>query len=275
MQENHYYPFGINHDGRWFGPQDPENRYTYNGKEYNPELGLDWYDYGAKWYDAALGRFTGVDPIADQFAWVSPYNYAENEPVGSIDLHGLQRSIYDRNAFNNKTFQSAHAINEQTSGGKRFSQALKNQSKIDVVYAISERGSSGLTAGPYKNFEEFSEDRANKYNLYYSTENNWRDYEDYFEEGKEVIIIAVACDNTCGDDEVREAAHTLNHEEVAHGINILSGIEKSQEDEHEAYNGLRALQSPDTNDIKNNLKYKKPEAKKQLYEIDKIMQYEK
>jgi len=81
MQENHYYPFGMNHDGRWFGPQDPENRYTYNGKEYNPELGLDWYDYGARWYDAALGRFTGIDLFAEKYTSLASYHYCSNNPV--------------------------------------------------------------------------------------------------------------------------------------------------------------------------------------------------
>jgi hypothetical protein len=42
-------------------------------------------------YDPQLGRFPSLDPIAEKFAHVSPYNYAENEPVGSIDLWGLQR----------------------------------------------------------------------------------------------------------------------------------------------------------------------------------------
>ncbi len=42
-------------------------------------------------YDPAIGRFPSIDPIADQFPHASTYNYAENEPVGSIDLHGLQR----------------------------------------------------------------------------------------------------------------------------------------------------------------------------------------
>ena len=45
-------------------------------------------------YDAVLGRFTGVDPISDQFPWVSTFNYAENEPVANIDLHGLQGLRY-------------------------------------------------------------------------------------------------------------------------------------------------------------------------------------
>ena len=49
------------------------------------------YEYGARWYDQAIGRFIGMDPIADQFAWVNPYNYAENEPIANIDFHGLQK----------------------------------------------------------------------------------------------------------------------------------------------------------------------------------------
>ncbi|HMQ46581.1 MAG TPA: RHS repeat-associated core domain-containing protein [Saprospiraceae bacterium] len=49
------------------------------------------YDYGARWYDPAVGRFGGVDPLAEDFAQVSTYNYAENEPIANIDLHGLQK----------------------------------------------------------------------------------------------------------------------------------------------------------------------------------------
>jgi RHS repeat-associated protein len=63
--------------------------YRYNGKELDEATGL--YDYGFRWYDPSIGRFTGVDPIADQFAFVSSYNYAENEPVNNRDLWGLQK----------------------------------------------------------------------------------------------------------------------------------------------------------------------------------------
>ena len=37
-----------------------------------------------------MGRFPCIDPPAERFAWVNPYNYAENEPVGHVDLWGLQ-----------------------------------------------------------------------------------------------------------------------------------------------------------------------------------------
>ena len=63
----------------------------YNGKELNEELGLNWYAYGFRMYDPSIGRFPSVDPIADNFAFVSPFNYAENEPIGHIDLWGLQK----------------------------------------------------------------------------------------------------------------------------------------------------------------------------------------
>ena len=90
-QESHYYPFGMNHDGPWYATVAPENKYLYNGKELNTDYDIKLMDYGARWYDGAIGRFTGVDPIAEDFPWVTVYNYAENEPVGSIDLWGLQR----------------------------------------------------------------------------------------------------------------------------------------------------------------------------------------
>lgn len=54
------------------------------------DLGLNWYAYGVRYYDPAIGRFTGVDPISDQFPWVNTYNYAENNPTTGIDLWGLQ-----------------------------------------------------------------------------------------------------------------------------------------------------------------------------------------
>jgi uncharacterized protein RhaS with RHS repeats len=52
---------------------------------------INCYDFGFRFYDPALGRFTCLDPIAESFYHVTPYNYAENDPVGSIDLWGLQK----------------------------------------------------------------------------------------------------------------------------------------------------------------------------------------
>jgi RHS repeat-associated protein len=74
--------------------QGGDNKYLYNGKELQDDVlrgkSLDWYDYGARFYDPSLGRFTCLDPIAEEFYYVSPYNYAENSPIANVDLWGLQ-----------------------------------------------------------------------------------------------------------------------------------------------------------------------------------------
>lgn len=89
-QETHYYPFGLELHGIGKTSVELSNTYLYNGKELHPEHGLEWYDYGARFYDPQVGRFVGVDPIAENFPFLSVYNYASNNPVAMIDLWGLQ-----------------------------------------------------------------------------------------------------------------------------------------------------------------------------------------
>ena len=82
-ETNHYYPFG-----GVFGTAGNTQPYKYNGKEFDTKKGLNWYDYGARHYDAVLGRFITVDALYDKHFKVSPYVYCGNEPVGRIDPDG-------------------------------------------------------------------------------------------------------------------------------------------------------------------------------------------
>jgi len=62
--------------------------YKYNDKELDRMHGLDWYDYGARFYDSALGRWHSVDPMAEKMPWVSPYVYCSDNPINMIDPDG-------------------------------------------------------------------------------------------------------------------------------------------------------------------------------------------
>ena len=90
VEEKNYYPFGLEHSGYNSNINGVENNYqTYNGKELNKELGLDWHDFGARNYDAALGRWMNLDPLAEDMRRHSPYNYAFDNPVYYIDPDGM------------------------------------------------------------------------------------------------------------------------------------------------------------------------------------------
>ena len=91
VQADHFYPFGLRIGGM-STVSGEKNRYLYNGKELHHEMGLNWYEYEFRTYDPVIAKFTGVDPIAEDFAFVTPYNYAENSPVRFIDLWGLQKA---------------------------------------------------------------------------------------------------------------------------------------------------------------------------------------
>ena len=82
-ETNHYYPFG-----GAFASTSNVQPYKYNGKELDSKKGLNWYDYGARHYDAALGRFTTNDRFAEKYYSMSPYQYGANSPVVNIDVNG-------------------------------------------------------------------------------------------------------------------------------------------------------------------------------------------
>ncbi|MGN7785001.1 RHS repeat domain-containing protein [Niabella sp. 22666] len=104
LQETDYYPFGLAIQRS----QSVPNKYLYNGKELQDELGLGQYDYGARFYDPAIGRWHVSDLLQEDEYWddddlgksitpensavhynTSPYNYVLNDPINLSDPYGL------------------------------------------------------------------------------------------------------------------------------------------------------------------------------------------
>ena len=77
-----------------------ENRFQYNGKELEKDAGIGLSDYGARWYDASIGRFTSVDPLAEKYSFQSPYAYAVDNPISVIDPDGMDTLIMHRGRLN-------------------------------------------------------------------------------------------------------------------------------------------------------------------------------
>jgi len=94
IEESNYYPFGLKHKGYNNVVSSNGNsvaqKKLYNGKELQDDLGLNIYDYEARNYQADLGRFMQIDPLAEinqrQF---SPYHYVKNNPIKFVDPDGM------------------------------------------------------------------------------------------------------------------------------------------------------------------------------------------
>jgi RHS repeat-associated protein len=78
VQKNHYYPFGTTFAETAVAEQGVQP-YKYNGKGLDQMHGLNLYDYGARYYESALGRFTTMDPLAEKYYSISPYAYCANK----------------------------------------------------------------------------------------------------------------------------------------------------------------------------------------------------
>jgi RHS repeat-associated protein len=75
-------------------PMSMPNKFKLSGNEEQTDFDWNVYDFNARGYDAVLGRFMQVDPLADEREWLNPYNYGQNNPLLNVDPTGMLDSTY-------------------------------------------------------------------------------------------------------------------------------------------------------------------------------------
>ena len=120
-QVNHYYPFGGVYGDLSYNAELQRNKYV--GKEFDHIHGLDWYDHGARMYDAAKVAWDRVDSQYNEYYPYSPYIYSMNNPINALDTDGRKVYVFARNLIENK-YLNVNVIHTfvvvKTSSGKTY-----------------------------------------------------------------------------------------------------------------------------------------------------------
>ena len=242
IEENNYYPFGLKHKGYNELPDysvTNKYKYAFGGKELNDELGLELYDFGARNYDAAIGRWLNIDPLAENSRRWTPYNYAYNNPIFFVDPDGMQafkwvnkkgELIFDTQANNGKGGYTKYATKndkkigdnlQKTETGKEQFYKLVNSSIETTItidkgkgpsegttnyqtgYTLLERTNGEVTKADISIYEGRIEDLVNV-------------VKPYFDQGKENLLtedVRLLYTNTENKDERNNAilGHEIDH----------------------------------------------------------------
>jgi RHS repeat-associated protein len=145
-------------EGNWQGGAQGDNKYQYNDKEWNDDFGIGLNDYGARWYDPALGRWNSVDPLAEMYGTMSAYHYGMNNPIRYIDPTGMASEAYSfgmnssqKNSDDRSTTIATTVVNEDTKETYTIDDGYEfNFNVSDKEFKeIKDKKGIGLTASYY------------------------------------------------------------------------------------------------------------------------------
>ena len=165
--------------------------------------GLDWYDYGARYYDAVISQFTTIDPLAEKYYSISPYAYCAGNPVMFVDPDGRKIEVGNLTGrilawfgYKNFEWKAQRDLDVLYKSDEAFKNVIDRMEKSDEVYRVLDL----KVTSKYKDKGNFY-DLQNK-SIYYDPDNRKR------EDGQE-----------------RDPIIALSHE-LGHVENDLNGTRK-------------------------------------------------
>ncbi|MFD1002921.1 DUF6443 domain-containing protein [Ohtaekwangia kribbensis] len=154
IQYNDYYPFGLQASTSWTRETN-KNNFLYNeASELNTTSG--WYETMYRGYDATLGRFMQVDPLAHVDHSVSPFAYAGNNPILFNDPTGLLKATREElNNFIDKALAGNGGTWSDDGGQHMFGSSNEADMWVAAFQQMMNDGGGGSVEATYgiKNFK--------------------------------------------------------------------------------------------------------------------------
>ena len=139
LEINDYLPFGSRIPTDF---QASTNRHRFSGKEEQhfgsldmgaggDRVSLNLLDFGARYYDPSICRWTSIDPMAEKYYSFSPYNYCGGNPVNLVDPDG--KRFYKKTVGNTIYISATYSANLKSSPSAQSAIAFWNNRKNDSV----------------------------------------------------------------------------------------------------------------------------------------------
>ncbi|WP_281336235.1 DUF6443 domain-containing protein [Flavobacterium eburneipallidum] len=216
IEENNYYPFGLKHkdSNNVVTSTNPARKYMFNGKEFQKELELNMYDYGARNYDPALGRWMNIDPHSENYYSISPYVSFANNPVFFIDPTGEDIMFWQMNAETGDWEQVP--FNKLD---KSIQQGILDFGKTKDGYAfLANFANAGDKIGDLKTFEKDGKYSEHRFNFLEVNGGEFTNYQarsdtDVF---KNYIDFNMRINKNMSDKSRVNMAETIGHETFLH-----------------------------------------------------------
>jgi RHS repeat-associated protein len=124
-----------------------KNEHQYNAKEFQEDFGLQWYDYGARFYDQQIGRWQSIDPLSGKRLCWSPYNFCGDDPINHMDPDGRDWKIsasFDKKQQLHINISFTGAVLNHSSNTKYSTQSIASRIQKQLTNVINNSNGNGV-----------------------------------------------------------------------------------------------------------------------------------
>ena len=197
------------------------NEFLYNGKMFQDELGLNWLDYGTRFYDPLIGMWHNVDPHAENYYSWSLYHYAANNPIIVTDPTGMDWYTSNDGSAT-KWVEGSADIYGYTNIGANYTQDIGGSASVN--YTQNEATSMTFTGAEESSWESQITNGTNCYQA--SSEMLQNEGVETAGRGTEVLVTGTAANGRAGDANANASnGFALVDQALENGNPIMVGVD--------------------------------------------------
>ena len=147
VEESNYYPFGLKHKGYnnvvSSNGNSTAQKWKFQKQELTEDLGYNIYEYRYRHYDASIGRFISIDPLADTYVYNSTYAFQENKLGLGTEVEGKELQLHDWLVREGTTYAAKELDKKMDGVGMKKTEKSVASKNLYKMYQLQKSGNKG------------------------------------------------------------------------------------------------------------------------------------